>query len=337
MRSILCLFLLIFALPAQAQMQPAAPVYAEISKANFSELQPDLTAVKIQKVIDPLTLLSTDGKIYKLSGIDIPEAGETAIKAMKELEALLTNQDVKLYLTKDASKGRQTRLGQMLVQMERRKDNLWIAGQLLADGLARVRTTPANPEMARQMLALEAAAREKKTGLWAEAEFAVLTPEQAEGKKNSFQIVEGEVYSVAQKNNETFLNFASDWKKDFTISITPELRRDLSRRNINFLSLAHKKVRVRGWVEDRNGPMISLDHGQQLELLDKSLPSLQEPVAGMGHSISAPEAPKVDTPEIDKPEIKKLQMAKPEAEQEAIDKEEQDPVGMIKKMLKTNE
>jgi micrococcal nuclease len=32
-------------------------------------------------------------------------------------------------------------------------------------------------------------------------------------------------------------------------------------------SLAGKQVRVRGWVEWRNGPMIRADHREQIELL----------------------------------------------------------------------
>ena len=128
---------------------------------------------------------------------------------------------------------------------------------------------------------MKSAARASKIGLWADPNYAILTIEQAAEKKNSFQIIEGTIFSIAQKNNETFLNFGADWKKDFTIGISPELRRDLSKRNFSFMTLSNKKVRVRGWIEDRNGPFISLDHGQQLELLDKSLPSLQEPISAV--------------------------------------------------------
>ena len=308
MRFIVILILLTLFGTSPGRAADPAPAPVAVAKANFSELQPDLTPVRVQKVIDPLTILAENGTLYKLSGIDIPENSTIAVAAQTELITLLKDQDIKLHLTRDEKLGRTTRLGQTLAQIERRKDNLWIEGYLVANGLARVRTTPSNPEMAKQLLILEETAREKKIGLWADPAYAVLTTDQALDKKNSFQIVEGKIFSIAQRNNETFLNFGADWKKDFTIGISPELRRDLSKRNFSFLNLSNKSIRVRGWVEDRNGPFISLDHAQQLELLDKNLPSLQEPISAASRSfksIGVPEVKTPEVPEVEAPEVKK--------------------------------
>ena len=275
---------------------------AVLPKVDFSELQPDIKAVKIQKVIDPLTLLATDGTIYKLTGLDIPglENGtsDNATQAMKGLTEFLTDQDITIYQTKDRTRGRQTRLGQSLVHAERKKDHLWVQGWLIANGFARVRTTPANPEMARDLLALEESARGQKKGLWADPQYAILTPEAAVTKKNSFQIVEGKVFSVSTRNNETFLNFTPDWRKDFTIGILPEMRRDLSKRSIDPMSFAHKSVRVRGWIEDRNGAFISLDHAQQLELPGATLPPLQKSASRGMKSFKAPAPPEKPEPPV---------------------------------------
>jgi hypothetical protein len=51
-----------------------------------------------------------------------------------------------------------------------------------------------------------------------------------------------------------------------TISIDPStfLR---SRRPVSLKGLAGKRVRVRGWIEWRSGPMIAVTHPEQLELL----------------------------------------------------------------------
>ncbi len=285
-----------------ASQKPAAEIVTP-PKGDFAELETQTVAAKIQKVIDPYTLLADGGTIYRLSGIDIPESGEVAVQAMAHLKGLLEGQDVRVHLSRNESAGRTTRLGQTLAVLERRRDHLWAQGSLVVNGLARVRTTPANPEMARQLLALETAAREAKRGLWTDAQFAVLTPEQALTRKNSFQIVEGDVFSVSQLNAETFLNFSNDWKKDFSVGIPADLRRDLSRRSINFQSLGHKRVRVRGWLEDRNGPFITLDHAQQIEVMDKAFAILQDPVKPSARGFKGPQAPGIEKPVVETPEV----------------------------------
>jgi len=57
------------------------------------------------------------------------------------------------------------------------------------------------------------------------------------------------------------------------------LHRQLSRRafaasGIDLKGLAGKHVRVRGWIEWRNGPMVAATHPEQLELLPAATPAL---------------------------------------------------------------
>ena len=64
-----------------------------------------------------------------------------------------------------------------------------------------------------------------------------------------------------------YLNFGADYRTDFTISIAP---RDLKRfpaedRLLN--GYRGRLVRVRGWLEWRNGPMINVTHPEQIEVL----------------------------------------------------------------------
>lgn len=290
---------------AQVRAEDVPPQSAATAKVDFSELRPETKTIKVQKVIDPVTFIAEDGTVYKLTGIDVPGAAdgssEIAGLATKELSTLLDGQDIKAYLTKDQTKGRQNRMGQNLIQAERRKDGVWIQGKMLSDGLARVRTTPSNTELLKSMLALETAARTEKKGLWADQRYAVLTPGTVQAGRNEFAIVEGRVFSIATRNNETFLNFAIDWKKDFTIGLSSEMRREMAKAGINYANLAHKNVRVRGFIEDRNGPFISLDHPGQLEILDATLPAIAAPATGSFKTPEAPKAPDIETPEITEP------------------------------------
>ena len=279
----------------------------------FKSLTQAPTAVKVLKVVDPLTFLGEDKNLYALSGIEIPnlQTGKVdfTMDASKTLALLIEDKELKLYTTKTKDKGRINRMNQMLVQAELKQDRIWIEGELLSAGLARVKTTPTNPEMLDEMLALETKAREAKKGIWAEPALQVLTPETAETANNSFAIVEGTPIAASVTRNFIFLNFTADQKKDFTVSIPTSLRMAFSKKGIDPLQFAHTKIRVRGWVQSYNGPYIEIDHPEQIEILGRMTPfkpstqAQMEPSpnsAGM-RTISAPKAPVIEEPK--QPEI----------------------------------
>lgn len=283
---------------AQVRAETNAPLPEESPRADFAELKAEAVPVKVQKVIDPLTFLGDDGALYEFVGLDIPPGAEITEAATKTMTELLTGKELRLFLTKDKDLGRTTRTGHKLIQAEVRPNHVWVQGLLLSSGLARVRVISSNPEMAKQMLAIEDKARSERKGLWADPRFAVFSSDAARSKINTFQIVEGVVHSVNTHDNEMFVNFDTDWKKDFSIGIPVSTRRELSKMFINPMMLTHKKIRVRGWLEDRNGPFVTLDHPLQLELLD-AMPSLapQEPAPGLKtlRKPRKPEPPKKST------------------------------------------
>src|SRR5690606_5521266 len=144
-----------------------------------------------------------------------------------------------------------------IAHLERQSDKSWIQGTLLALGLARARTGRRNPEMARQMYDLEQTAIAQKIGVW-EKDFKILAPDEASKGEGSFQIVEGRIHSSALKHNRIYLNFGPDWKTDFTVSIAPEDKRIFSKQNLDPLQWNNKNVRVRGWIENLNGPYMEI-------------------------------------------------------------------------------
>jgi hypothetical protein len=72
---------------------------------------------------------------------------------------------------------------------------------------------------------------------------------------------------VGEGGGRIYLNFGNDWRSDFTISIDRKDVRAFAAAGIDLKGLAGKRVRVRGWIEWRNGPMIAATHPEQLELL----------------------------------------------------------------------
>ncbi|HET9937017.1 MAG TPA: hypothetical protein VFQ29_11255 [Methyloceanibacter sp.] len=69
--------------------------------------------------------------------------------------------------------------------------------------------------------------------------------------------------NVGEGSGRLYLNFAGDWRSDFTISIARKDTAAFAAAGLDPPALAGKRVRV-AW---RNGPMIEATHPDQIELL----------------------------------------------------------------------
>jgi len=274
-------FFPIFALsPANAENGMTLP------GADFADLKQTGIA-KVVNVIDPLTIQLDDGRLIRLTGLNYPDysltsPGELSMTALQILRDMLTGQSVYIYQTKDKELGRLNRMGHHIAHLQRQADETWMQGTIVALGLAQVRTSQRNREMAAQLYALENNAREQKLGLWAEHGFHVLSPEEASNHLYGFEVIEGTVRSASLKKNRLYLNFGENWREDFTVSIPASNRRLFSKAGLDPLQWNDKRLRVRGWVDEYNGPYIEVDHPEAVEVLGdaptegKSTPSTNE-------------------------------------------------------------
>lgn len=259
---------------AKAQETPA-PALPE-KPADFSELRSQ-GLVLVDQVIDPLRIRLQDGRIIQLTGLEIPgleasDPGDQATQTFEWLKKTVEKKQVTFYQTKHESEGRRNRMGHYLGHIETREDKIWIQGAYLLNGWAHVQPSPLHTEMATQMLNLQSRAMENKRGLWAEEKQAVLNPDNATEKMNSWAIVEGKIVKTAMSNNTVYLNFGDDWRKDFTIGVEPEIRRQLSKKQISAIDLQGRHIRVYGWIESYNGPFIKLSNAAWLEILPEKAP-----------------------------------------------------------------
>lgn len=231
---------------------------------------------RVDQIIDALTLSLKDGTIIRLTGIDIPDRfqprdnlyEQAAFMRLKEL--LPERTEIYLFQTRKADKGRTNRMGHSLAHIVTKDENIWIQGQLLEDGFARVYAMPSNNQLVDDLYKIESNAREAKKGIWQDnSAFKLLTLNELSNKNDEFIVVEATVQKVATVRNNIYLNFGSDWKNDFTVMITPEKRRAFSKKQIDPLTLGKEVVRVRGWVREYNGPFIELEDISHLEILPK--------------------------------------------------------------------
>jgi len=145
----------------------------------------------------------------------------------------------------------------------------WVQGEMLKLGMARVYSFPDNRARVAEMLALEAAARKAKRGIWGLRFYAVRGPEDLASLIGTFQLVEGRVQKAARIKGRVYLNFGEKWRDDFTVTIEPKVRRLFAKNGIEPVTFEGKRVRVRGWLKKYNGPMIDATHPEQIEILEK--------------------------------------------------------------------
>jgi endonuclease YncB( thermonuclease family) len=247
--------LLLFLLPAGS----AGAVECEAEAAGI--------AAKGGEAIDGNTLRLDGGAMLRLSGIAAPWRGEGAEKARAAIQELAGGKALKV-LPAAGGSDRHARLpAQIFAQSG--DSWRWVQGELVAMGLARVEPFADNRGCAALLLEMEARARSGQRGLWRDpanavrgaGDVAALT-----GMVDSFQIIEGKVLSVGSSGHHIYLNFGRHWKNDFTAQLAAGKADEFRAAGHDLLGLAGKKVRVRGWLEERGGPMIELEHPMQIEL-----------------------------------------------------------------------
>ena len=98
----------------------------------------------------------------------------------------------------------------------------WLQAELLGLGLARVSLAPDRTECASELLAVEARARQSEKGLWASSRLCDPLAQDVQHDVGTFQIVEGKVLNATMKNGRAYLNFGTDWRTDFTVTVDPD-------------------------------------------------------------------------------------------------------------------
>jgi hypothetical protein len=147
-----------------------------------------------------------------------------------------------------------------------------VQGNLIAAGLAQVAARVGNRGCAAELLAREGAARSAKLGLWAGSYYDLLdadNPAAVLAARGRFALVEGRVVSVRESGATIYVNFGRRWTEDFTVTILKRNARNFAAAGLDPKSLAGRRVRVRGWVEERGGPWIEAARPEQIEITDR--------------------------------------------------------------------
>ena len=220
-----------------------------------------LERVKVADVGAGGELRLEDGRTLVLAAV-MPGSESMVAPLSDRLAALLRGEA----LAFDPDATRLDRYGRLQAQVLA-PGGRWVQADLVSRGLALVVPVDQPLAVLEPLLALEDRARQARLGHWSDAPAAVLPTALARDGLGSFRIVTGRIRQASVVRGRTYLNFGDDWRTDFTAVIAPARRRAFAAAGRSAETLDGRRVRVRGWIEAFNGPMIDLHHPAQIELL----------------------------------------------------------------------
>jgi DNA/RNA endonuclease YhcR with UshA esterase domain len=89
---------------------------------------------------------------------------------------------------------------------------------------------------------------------------------QFQAQRGHFAQVEGKVLSV--RGAIIYVNFGRRWTRDFTVIILKHQQRTFAAASFEPKQLEGRHVRVRGWIEQRGGPVVMAEAPEQIELIE---------------------------------------------------------------------
>lgn len=216
---------------------------------------------RVAAIVDARSLRLDDGREVKLAGIEV--ADNTKAAAM--LATLLIGRDVILRGNDDTP----DRYGRQPAYVFLSGNQTPIQGELLRQGLALASSEMTEKGCAGALMAAEAEARQARSGTWAVSTVIknAESPDDILAGIGRFAVVEGRVLSVRQAGATTYLNFGRNWTRDFAATISKRIVPAFQAAGLTPKSLENRRIRVRGWVEARQGPRIELRRVGQIEVL----------------------------------------------------------------------
>ena len=243
---------------------------------------PDLKAGEVgqaRSVLDGDTLYLQTGLKVRLAAIQAPklplgragfEAWPLGEESKATLDRLTKGKTLQLYYGGERRDRYDRALAQLFTLDDRGAKDMWLQEEMVRLGMARVYTWPDTFQDAKRLYQAEIKARDAKRGIWGNDYYRIRGPEpdRLAQDVDSYQIVQGIVTSTADVRGQIYLNFGANYKTDFTIAIAKRDRKRFENSGFDPLSLEGATIRVRGWIELSNGPMIWLDHPERLEVLN---------------------------------------------------------------------
>lgn len=249
--------------------------FATLGAAAAAEVCPEGgEAVRVDSVPNWRSAVLADGRVVRLAGIESfgallaegstrdGEPRERAEAALGErVEALASGAVAYLHLL-DEKPDRHERFPALL----RLSNGAILQENLVREGLAVGYAVGEPLPCFGRILAAEAEARTAGRGFWAGLRLPLAYPDRLRERIGRFTIFEGTVISVGNRPTRSYLNFGTWWLRDVTAEIA-ERDREAFGGEAGLAGLAGRRVRLRGFLAERGGPMLLITSPMQLEVL----------------------------------------------------------------------
>ena len=232
----------------------------------------------VVQVTDGDTVLLDSGLVVRMIGTQAPKlplgregfpTWPLAPEAQAELSTLLLNKPVSLGYGGEEVDRYERALAHVFVEGAD-GERVWAQHHMVQAGLARVYSFPDNRSCLDQLFAAERQARAERLGIWTDPYYSVRAadrPADLLERAGRYELVEGRVLLADRSGSRLYLNFGRLWKEDFTVVLEAPALRLFSEDGLDPLTLDGALIRVRGWVDDRDGPRIEVTHPEQIEVL----------------------------------------------------------------------
>lgn len=217
---------------------------------------------RVESIIDGTTLRLAGGAEVRLAGLDAGTAGDTrAVAVLAELAL-----DRTVAVRHGTILG--DRYGRIVGHVFVDGAPVSLQSELLTRGLAVVSGLAEDRACLSEFLVAEEVARESNVGLWATTTALNAYGDEIRFVDGAFALVEGRVLSIGRRERTVYLNFGREWTTDFTVSMSVGDANAIEAEGGPLDALVGQRVRIRGWLTQRDGPWIVVDHAEQIELLD---------------------------------------------------------------------
>ena len=246
---------------------------------------------QVAAVLDDFDLALDDGRELRLAGIDPARATPSRPGFGEELR-----QKLAVWLS-----GRAVRVAPLAApdRWDRVAALVWVEGApppaaaalvvppsgavaeaVLAAGYARAKPEPLLPPCFSGFLASEAQARTSRLGLWSDPYYAILDANDHDGlaqRTGAMALVEGRLH-LGSGRAWTFLRLGRG-PGSFAATLSRRAAKMLAKAGLEPGALTGRRVRIRGFLDDRFGPQIDVTSADQIEVLDAAAPGTGGPGA----------------------------------------------------------
>jgi micrococcal nuclease len=241
---------------------------------------PPEARARVVSITDRLEIALGDGRQARLVGLDLPDPGRgdpaSAAAAQLFLTKWLVGREVGIH----ALSAKPDRWNRIVVELYAptpyggspagaARGETSVSMVLVAAGLARFWPEPEALACATSRLAAEAEARNKRLGLWLDPYYAVVDTadlDKLRERDGQFTLVEGTPSRVGEGRSRYFIDFGPH--RGFTIVIPKRRTKAFERAGMTISALAGARIRVRGALDDRFGPRMTISEPEDIERLE---------------------------------------------------------------------